>query len=283
VSDNNVGCGWVVGAGVAVLLLIAVLVVAGPGTVSVDNGHVGVTSLFGEVDDRTLPPGLHFVHPFKHVRRMNVQTQKDEEPATVPTKSGLPVQMKATLLWHLDPVNAVKMVKEVGDKDYAERVVSPYFRNAVRDVTAEYPPEAFYTADRVAVEAKVTDRVRKELEPRGVVVESVMLLDPVLPAVVNDRIQAKVGAEQDAQRMEYVLRQKKLEADAKVVEAKGIADAQMIIKKDLDHNYLVYLWIEALKESAKHNNAVIYIPTGGDGMPLFKGVADKVPLTGARP
>lgn len=271
-DSDNVGRGWFVAGGVAALLVVAVVVVLGPGTVSVPNGHVGVTALYGDVDERTLPPGLHLINPLKRVHEMNTQTQKDEEPATVPTKSGLPVQVKATLLWHLDPAQAMRMVKEVGAKDYAERVVSPYFRNAVRDVTAEYPPEAFYTAERVAVEAKVTDRVRKELEPRGVVVESVMLLDPVLPQVVNDRIQAKVGAEQDAQRMEFVLRQKKLEADAKVVEAQGIADAQQIIKKDLDHNYLVYLWIEALKESAKHNNAVIYIPTGGDGMPLFKGV-----------
>lgn len=273
-SGENVGCGWLVAGGVAVLLIVAALVVAGPGTVVVDNGHVGVTSWFGDVDDRTLPPGIYLVHPLRNVYELNTQTQKDEEPATVPTKNGLPVQIKATLLFHLDPAQAPKMVKEVGQKEYVERVVSPYFRNAVRDVTAEFAPESFYTGDRVQVEGRVLDRVRKELEPRGIVVESVMLLDPVLPQVVQDRIQAKAGAEQDAQRMEFVLRQKKLEADAKVVEAKGIADAQQIIKKDLDDNYLRYLWIEALKESAKHNNATIYVPTGSDGMPFFRNVSD---------
>ncbi len=241
--------------------------------VTIPKGHVGVLSWFGDVQDQTLPPGPHLVHPLKTSYRMNTQTQKDEEPAKVPTKNGLPVEMKATLLWHLDPSHAPGMAREVGDKDYADRVVSPYFKNAVRDVTAEFPPEALYTADRVQVESRVFDRVRKELEPRGIVVESVMLLDPVLPQVVQDRIQAKVGAEQDAQRMEYVLRQKKLEADARVAEAEGIAKAQTIIKKDLDENYLRYLWIEALKESAKHNNATIYVPTGHDGMPFFKNAA----------
>jgi hypothetical protein len=42
--------------------------------------------------------------------------------------------------------------------------------------------------------------------------------------------------------------------------------------KDLSHEYLVYLWIEALKEGAKHHNAVIYVPKGADGMPMFRNV-----------
>lgn len=245
---------------------------------TINKGEVGVLSWFGEVGDKTLEPGPHFVHPLKSVYRMNTQTQKDEEPASVPTKNGLPVDMKATMLWHLEGSKAPAMAREVGDQDYAARVVSPYFRNAVRDVTAEFLPEALYTAERVTVESRVLDRVRKELEPRGIVVESVMLLDPVLPQVVRDRIQAKVGAEQDAQRMESILKQRELEAKARIVEAEGIAKAQLIIKKDLDENYLRYLWIEALKESAKHNNATIYIPTGHDGMPFFKN-----PSSGNKP
>lgn len=240
--------------------------------VTVPKGHVGVLSTFGSVSDKTMDPGAHLVLPWKKVYRMGCQTQQDVENASVPTKKGLTVSMNATLLFHLDPAKAPAMAREVGDSDYQSRVVSPYFRNAVRDVAAEYDAEAFYTAERVTVEARVLERVRKELDGRGIVVEAVMLLDPKLPKVVTDRIEAKVGAEQDAARMEYVLKQKELEAKAKIVEANGIAEAQKIIKKDLDDNYLRFLWIEALKESAKHHNATIYIPTGPDGMPFFKEV-----------
>ncbi len=243
--------------------------------VTVDKGHVGAMSWFGDVEDKTLEPGPHLVHPFKKVYRMNVQTQKNEEPATVPTSNGLSIGMTATMLYHLDPAKAPKMAREVGSTDYESRVIDPVFKNNVRDVCAKYPPEVFYSGERQKVETEIMMRTQSDLDQRGVVVESIMLLDPVLPEVVVSRIQAKAGAEQDAQRMEFVLKQKELEAKAKVVEAKGIADAQAIIKKDLDHAYLVYLWIEALKESAKHNNATIYIPTGGDGMPLFRNVEGK--------
>jgi regulator of protease activity HflC (stomatin/prohibitin superfamily) len=261
---------WVTGVGVVTVFVL--IVGWAVSFVSIGKGEVGVVSWFGEVGDTTLEPGPHLVNPLKTVYRMNTQTQKDEEPGAMPTKKGLSVTMTATLLYHLDPARAPAMAREVGSKDYQDRVVKPYFRNAVRDVTAEFDAEAFYTAERTTVEARIAERARKELEARGLVVESVMILDPVLPPLIKERIEAKVGAEQEVARLEYVLKQKELEAKAKVVEAKGIAEAQTIIKKDLDDNYLRFLWIEALKESAKHNNATIYIPTGGDGMPFFKPV-----------
>lgn len=254
--------------------------------VTVAPGHVGVKSWFGEVDDSVLTPGPHLVNPFKKVRQLNTQTQKNEEPATVPTKNGLSVGLNATMLYHLEPTHAPKMVKEVGDLDFEKKLIDPVFKNAVRDAAAEFDPEALYTADRAKVEAKVLQHVEKELNPRGIIIEQVMLLDPVLPDVVKHRVEQKVAAEQDALRMQSVFTQKELEgkankrvkeleAEAKVIEAKGIADAQKIIQKDLSHEYLVYLWIEALKEGAKHNNATIYVPTGSDGMPMFKAPTPK--------
>lgn len=268
-SRTNYAPVFALGGVVTVMLIVVVWLFC---FVSIGKGEVGVVSWFGDVADKSLPPGPHFINPLKAVYRMNTQTQKDEEPMAVPTRKGLSVTMKATMLYHLEPDKAPVMAREVGANDYQSRVVTTYFRNAVRDVAAEFDAEAFYTAERTNVESKIIDRVRKEIEPRGITVESVMILDPVLPGAVQSRIEAKVAAEQDAARMEYVLKQKELEAKAKVVEANGIAEAQKIIKKDLDDNYLRFLWIEALKESARHNNATIYVPTGADGMPFFKSV-----------
>jgi regulator of protease activity HflC (stomatin/prohibitin superfamily) len=262
------GCGIVV----AVLAVVGFLFAWAFCWVTVPKGETGVMSWFGQVQNSQLDPGPHLVSPFKTVYRMKTQTQKIEEPATVPTKGGLPVQIKAVLLYHLDPAKAGLMAREVGDTDYEGKVVEPYFKNAVRDATAEFTPEALYTVERQKVETKVFDHLQKVVADRGIIIESVMILYPVLPDVVAERIKAKVGAEQDVQRMEFVLKQKELEAKTKVVEANGIAEAQKIIKQDLTHEYLVYLWIQALSEGAKHNNAVIYVPTGSDGMPIFNSV-----------
>lgn len=259
----------VIGVGIVGIGLVAIIFGWVTMWVTVGKGEVGVLSWFGDVQDKTIPPGPHLVHPFKTVYRMNVQTQKNEEPATVPTSNGLMIEMNATMLYHLDPDGAPKMAREVGSKDYEKRVIDPVFKNNVRDVTAKYPPEALYSDARQKIETEIRSRTQQELETRGIVVEAVMILDPVLPKVVTERIQAKAGAEQDAQRMEFVLKQKELEAKAKVVEAKGIAEAQQIIKKDLDDNYIRYLWVMALKE---HSGSIIYVPTGNDGLPFFKTV-----------
>ena len=256
-----------VGCFIAVILVFVFGFAAYEGCwVTIPQGHVGVKSNFGSVSDSTLEPGWHTVSPWATVFRMNCQTHKLEEPATVPTKNGLAVQMKATLLFHLKPDGAPKMAREVGDKDYAVKVIEPVFNNTVRDVAAEYAPEAFYTSERSAVEAAIMARMQRDLESRGVVVEAIMLLDPQLPQVVTDRIQAKVAAEQDVIRMEYVLKQKQREAKAKVVEAEGIAQAQKIIKADLNELYIEYLWVMALKE---HQGSLIYVPTGSNGLPVF--------------
>lgn len=272
-------------SGVAAVLVVVLLLVLLSGCVcwGVPAGHVGVVSSFGSVADDTLPAGgPYLVAPWKKVTYMSCQTQKNEEHASAPTKNGLTVQMTAVLLYQLKPGSAPNMLRQVGE-NYEERIVDPYFKNAVRDVCAEYEPEALYTVNRKTVEEGILTRIRGELEPLGIEVKDTMLQDPQLPPVVTERIQAKVAAEQDAIRMQSVFkqreqealankRQKELDAEAKVIEAKGIAEAQQIIKKDLDDNYLRYLWIEALKESAKHNNATIYVPTGSDGMPFFKNV-----------
>lgn len=241
---------------------------------SVPPGHVGVVRSFGSIDDDPLPAGgPYFVKPWKSVVRLSVQTEKNEEPATVPTKNGLAVKVNAVLLYRLSPDRAAAVLREVGP-EFESKVIDPYFRNAVRDACAEFEPEALYTAGRQQLETTVLTKVAAELTPRGFVVESVMLQDPVLPATVTARIESKVAAEQDALRMDFVLRQKRLEADAKVVEAEGIAKAQAIVKKDLDEMYIKYLWVMALREN---HSAVIYVPTGTDGMPIFKRVGDLGP------
>ncbi|MCI0562343.1 MAG: prohibitin family protein [Nitrososphaera sp.] len=242
--------------------------------VTVKTGHVGVVDWFGDVSNATLEPGPHFVHPMKGVRRVPIQTRKNEESSVVVTKNALTVNIKAVMQYHLSAALAPKMIREVGI-NYEEVLIDSIFRDAIRDACAEFDAEALYTVDREKVQAKVIDQLEKKLAPRGIVIEGVQLLDPVMPEVVKARIEQKVAAEQDVARMQFMLKQKELEAQAKIVEANGIAKAQAIIKQDLTHEYLVYLWIEALKESAKHNNATIYIPTGQDGMPFFKPIQPK--------
>jgi len=263
---------------IALAVVVAILFPVTCVCFSIPTGSVGVMYSFGAINDQTLQPGgPYLVLPWKSVHRINLQTKRNEEEMTIPTKGGLPVKVKGVLLYRVDPAKLTTLLAAVGE-EYEKVLVDPYFKNAMNDVGAEYAPEALYTDARTEVERKITAHLNKDLAPQGFIVEQVMIQEPHLPESVKSRIEAKASAEQDALRMAYVFkqkeqegltnkRQKELEAESKVIEAKGIADAQAIIKKDLDSNYLRYLWIQALKEN---HGATVYVPTGSDGMPLFK-------------
>jgi regulator of protease activity HflC (stomatin/prohibitin superfamily) len=246
------------------------LVLGGCSVACVPAGHVAITTSFGQVDG-VIDEGMTLIKPWKKTSHLPVRTQEIKETAYVPTKEGLTVTMEATLLFRLNKDKAADIYRKVGP-DYAKVIVENQFRSAMRDATVNFEAKDLYTANRELVEQKLFTIVSSMVSEYGIVVEAVRLRDIQLPQVVSDRISAKLAAEQDNQRMIFVKQKTQQEADIRVIEAEGIAKSQMIIKKDLSHEYLVYIWIQALQEHAKHGGSTIYIPTGSDGLPFFKQV-----------
>jgi len=85
---------------------------------------------------------------------------------------------------------------------------------------------------------------------------------------VKATIEQKINAEQDAQKMQFVLQKEKQEAERKRVEAQGIADYQRIINIGLTDQQLQYEQIKAMKELAASPNAKI-IMMGKSGTPVI--------------
>jgi len=100
------------------------------------------------------------------------------------------------------------------------------------------------------------------LEGRGITIEAVLMKSIQLPASLATAIEAKLAAEQEAQRMEFVLQSEKLEADRKKIDAIGVRDAQKIITEGLNPMILQFKSIEAFKELSKSNNAKVIITDG---------------------
>jgi regulator of protease activity HflC (stomatin/prohibitin superfamily) len=83
-----------------------------------------------------------------------------------------------------------------------------------------------------------------------------------LPEGLARSIEQKLQAEQDAMRMEFVLQQERLEADRKVIEAKGTRDAQKILSEGLTEQIIKIRSIEAFEELSKSANSKILITDG---------------------
>ena len=244
-------------AGMALALVIAL---AQCFTV-IPAGHTGVIDFLGYVSDNTLKPGVNIVNPMANVEKMSIKTQELKETMSVPSKEGLSVDLE----------KANEIYKTVGP-NYAEIILTPQFRSVVRGVTARYEAKALYTASREKLAGEILTELENLVGPRGIIVEQAPLRQIQLPERLTKSIEEKLQAEQESQRMEFILTREKQEADRKRIEAKGIADFQEIVSKGISEQLLKWKGIEATEKLAgSQNTKVVIIGSGKDGLPLILG------------
>ena len=259
---------FVRGIGILVLL-VAVVVIASSATSCVRTGHVGVVSVFGRVTGQTLSEGIHIVNPVANVTELSVKTQEIKEKAAVPSKEGLIMGLEASILYHLDPAQAATVYQSVGPT-FAEVLLVPNFRSAIRAITAGNTAAALYSDGREGIANQIMEDVRRQVAPRGIIVEGVLLRDLQLPESLKHAIEAKQQAQQEAQRMEFVLQREKQEAERKRVEAAGIKDFQDIVSQGISDKLLEWKGIEATMELVKSTNSkVIVVGNSKNGLPLI--------------
>ncbi len=235
----------------------------------ISAGHIGVVDKFGVVNDETLKPGINAVAFYADVHEMSVQTQELKETMEVPSKEGLTVNLEVSMMFHLDPEKAPEIYKTVGS-EYVKTILEPQFRSVTRGITALYEAKALYTSDRQVIETAMEKDLATLVGPRGIIVEKLPLRHVGLPPGLTNSIEEKLKAEQESQRMEFVLKKEKQEADRKRLEAQGIHDFQQIVRQGIDENLLRWKGIEATEIIAKSpNTKVVIIGAGKDGLPLL--------------
>lgn len=267
----------IVGVGAVVLLAGGALRST---VVTVDSGELGVLRLFGKVDPTPFSPGIHFINPLADVVKLDATTHSytmsgvhdegqkaGDDAIRALTSDGLEVVIDCTLLYRIDPAAASRLLSEVGPA-YEEKIVRPTVRSHIRDATVFYQAVQLYTSGRDEFQVRINEAVTKDLASRGLIVEDMLLRNIALPDSVRGAIEEKIRAEQDAQKMTFVLQKETQEAERKRVEAQGIADYQKIISLSLNDEQLRYEQIKALKDLALSPNAKVVITSGGE-MPLI--------------
>jgi prohibitin 1 len=232
-------------------------------------GNVGVVDFFGSVSSNTLKAGVNIVNPLARVIKMSIKTEELKETMDVPSKEGLTVGLEISALYHLNPEKASDVYKSVGE-NYVAIILEPQFRSVTRGVTADYEAKALYTSEREVLSHQITSSLQSIVEPRGITVETTPLRRIVLPAGLTAAIEEKLRAEQESQRMQWVLTKEKQEADRKAIEAQGISNFQKIVAQGISEPLLRWKGIEATMKIAESNNSkVVIIGSGKDGLPII--------------
>jgi regulator of protease activity HflC (stomatin/prohibitin superfamily) len=248
--------------------------------VQVGTGEVGVQVLFGSVRNTTLSSGLHFINPLIDVQRLDVKTQNytmsaihtegskaGDDAIRVLTADGLEVVMDLTVLYKVVPSSAPEILRSIG-VDYTDKIVRPLTRTKIRDNAVYYDAVALYSTKRDEFQARIFKSIEGDFVKRGLLLEQLLIRNITLPQAVRTSIEQKISAEQDAQKMQFVLQKERQEAERKRVEAQGISDYQHIISESLTDRQLQYESIKAQLEVAKSPNTKVII-MGKAGAPLI--------------
>jgi len=227
----------------------------------VQPGEVGIKQKFGKLSKTVQPQGAVLYNPITtKVIKPNIQTVNLEITLNLPSKEGLSINSVISILYKADRSKIVSLINNYG-LDY-EPIVSSVFRSAASDVSAKYFAKDMHSGMRAEIEMEIMKRMALTLEPQGLIVEAVLMKNIQLPPNLSKSIEQKLQAEQDAMRMEFVLQQARLDADRKIIEAKGIRDAQIIISEGLTEQLIKIRSIEAFQELAKSPNAKVIITDG---------------------
>jgi prohibitin 1 len=255
--------------GLALLALVLLALTAFNSIACVTTGHVGVVTLFGRVTGRTMSEGIHMVNPLARVHELNIKTQEAKERAAVPSQEGLIMGLEASVLYHLQPERAAEVFQKVGTT-YADVLLVPNFRSAIRGVTAANLASTLYSDARETIARQILSDLQAEVQPRGIAIENVLLRDLQLPDTLKQAIEAKQQAQQEAQRMEFVLQRERQEAERKRVEAQGIKDFQNVVTEGISDKLLEWKGIEATVELARSPNAkLVVIGNPKTGLPMI--------------
>jgi regulator of protease activity HflC (stomatin/prohibitin superfamily) len=244
----------------------------------IEPGVVGVQKLFGKVSDRTLESGLNLVNPLVQVVPFDIKTQNytmsgvldegtqsGDDAIRVLSADGLEVIIDLTVLFKVIPSEAPRILKEIGI-DYRDVIVRPICRTKIRDNAVYYDAVALYSSKRDEFQDRIFKSIEQDFKIRGLLLEQLLVRNITLPTSVKTAIESKINAEQEAQKMTFVLQKEKQEAERKRVEAQGIADYQRIISTGLSDKQLQYEMIKAIATSP---NAKLIIMGDGKGTPVI--------------
>ena len=253
----------------------------------IDAGQIGVKSMFGKVQNDVLTSGLTFVNPLVDVNKIDIKTQNytmsgvhnegdvaGDDAIRVLTADGLEVVIDLTVLYRVMATEAPMLVKETG-MDFKDKVVRPITRTKIRDNAVYYTAVDLYSTRRDEFQGRIFKTIESDFKKRGLVLEQLLVRNITLPATVKASIEEKIKAEQDAQKMEFVLQKEKQEAERKRVEAQGIADYQRIMSSGLTDKQLQYENIQVMKGLVTSPNSKVIIMGKGSTPVIIDSKDDK--------
>jgi regulator of protease activity HflC (stomatin/prohibitin superfamily) len=219
-------------------LAILIIVLLAKTILIIDAGEMAV--IFNQVsgDLSTRYPGTNILIPGLQKEVMydtRVQTYtmaatfaegepKGDDAIETLTKDGQIVKMDLSVRFHIDPTRLPNLHREIGP-DYINKVVRPEIRNQIRLAVSAYPVTEVYTEKRQEIQFQTQDNLKRKFRASYLILDEVLIRNIRFSTEFEKAIEQKQIAQQEAQRMQYVLDKERQEKDRKIIEAQGEAES----------------------------------------------------------
>jgi regulator of protease activity HflC (stomatin/prohibitin superfamily) len=227
-------------------------------------GEVGIVETLGNIEPKSLDPGVHFLNPFTdELITFSTRLQDIKETVDTTSKEGLSFKLDVSLQYRIEPSKAQEIYQKLGSNE--EEIIISRFRALIRQVTASYNLQDIYSEKRSAIARTLYKTMNEQLNPLGFVVEETLLRNIILPDNIQAAIQSKVALEQENQKLDLEIAKARKEAERKKVEAQGISASQKILSDGLTDKILKLKAIEAQQKLAESPNSKIIIMGNSQG------------------
>ncbi|MGB5695234.1 MAG: SPFH domain-containing protein [Polyangiales bacterium] len=214
-------------------------------------------------------PGNYGVSPFRN-RIVNIDTRPTTytEQFSILVKDDLNVAFDVHAVMKVEQGQVRSVVEQFGGPHWYERFVKEPFRTIVRESVQQYASREL-KAERENIASAMETALNAYLESRPFEVVRLAVGNIDYPPIVSQAVEKKLAARQLLEEKETQREIAQRDAQIRVEEAKGIAEAQKIINATLTANYLQHEAIEAQRMMANApNHTTVYIPVGPNGLPL---------------
>jgi regulator of protease activity HflC (stomatin/prohibitin superfamily) len=265
-SDNDNTRGIAIFVAV-IAFLVAIGVFIGGSIVTVPNGNVAVMVRFGKTTGELRDAGLSGKPIIDNAVVMSIQTQLFTDDAKAASKDLQDVTATIAINYKLDKSQAVTVYRTIG-VDYIGVIANPIVQETVKEVTSRYNAEDMILK-RNDVKNEISSSLIEKLALRGIVCESVNIVNFAFSPEFTKAIEAKVVAVQKVAEAENKLKQIEVEARqaeqvakgqaaAVIALADGQAQANAILSKSLTPEIIQYMFIQTIKNTDK----VVTVPGG---------------------
>lgn len=243
----------------------------------VDTGEVMVVyySLFGGTQhNRVSYEGLHIVAPWDRHFLYVVRSQTMTQSLTVLSKNGLEVSLDAQIRFRPIPEMVPHLHRRFGP-DYLNTFVTPQLKGSVQRVVGRFLAEEVYGSETGASISQILESTKQLIGGEFIEIENVAIFNIKLPDLVQQSIQRKVEAEQNAIAASFRVEEEREESRQKLVEADGLQEYAKKVK-EIPRSVLIWKGIEATQELAKSPNAKIVVVGGKGELPLLIGTTPEM-------